>query len=127
MPLLSNGHPIPLIDDRGAAGLRQYQHADENYEKADQADGPHGLPPKKGVTGSRKEDLLGCVTQGGVFELPSAPIVLPRSHLDAIRAELGQRWLSGARNLYVYGRRLPLSGRPLTAMLQKRGSQRQRL
>jgi hypothetical protein len=42
MPLLS--HPVRLIDDWGAIGLRQYQHAAEDYKQAeDEAGAFHGV------------------------------------------------------------------------------------
>jgi hypothetical protein len=78
MPLLSNGHLIRLIDDRYTTGLRPYQHADENCERADEADGPHGFTPKKVATGSRKGDLLGC--KRGKYSF-TVLIVLSRSRL----------------------------------------------
>jgi hypothetical protein len=43
MPLSSDRQTVRLISEWGAAGLRQYQHADEDCEQADEADEPHGF------------------------------------------------------------------------------------
>ena len=63
MPLMSN--PVRLIDDRGAIGLRHYQHADENCEQADEAGEPHGFTSQEtGRLILERGNLLGYVAQG---------------------------------------------------------------
>jgi hypothetical protein len=80
MPSLSNGKPVRLIDDRGAIGLRQCQHADENCEQADEADGLHGSTSHgKWQVISKKGGPARLCNKGGVFDSPNAPNCTPAS------------------------------------------------